>query len=230
MMKHIGLTNNQLKIIAIIIMVLDHAGLMLFPQYPILRIIGRLGFPIFAFMIAEGCFYTKNRRRYLVSMLIMAVGIQAVYFIAMGSWYQNVLVTFSLSTVTIFSVDLFLQKKNPVTFAVMLCSLSAVLFVSVAAPLLFKEQGFVIDYGFFGAMLPVAVYYARGKWPKLLAVAAILVVRIALYGGLKWFALLSLPLLFLYNGQRGKANLKYLFYIFYPTHLVILYLISLIIR
>ena len=62
--KKFGLTNNQLKIIAMISMLIDHIGVAMFPNVMILRIIGRLAFPIFAYMIAEGCFYTKNKARY----------------------------------------------------------------------------------------------------------------------------------------------------------------------
>ncbi len=228
-MKKLGLNNNQLKIIGMAVMLLDHAGLMLFPQYEILRIIGRLGFPLFAYMIAEGCTYTRNRKKYLLTLLVMAIGIQAVYFIAMGSLYQNVLVTFSLSVMAIFAIDAFARNKNVKSGVMMAVVLSLVVFVSLIAPILFEKQGFVIDYGFFGVLLPVAVYYAKGKAWKLSSTAIILVIRGLLYGELKWFALLSLPLLFLYNGERGKAKLKYVFYIFYPAHLAILYLISLLI-
>ena len=60
--KRFGLNNNQLKILAIVIMTIDHVGMEIMPQFRILRIIGRLAFPIFAFMIAEGCHHTKNRK------------------------------------------------------------------------------------------------------------------------------------------------------------------------
>ena len=76
--KRIGLTNNQLKALAMVSMLLDHVGLMLLPEWNFLRILGRLAFPIFAYMIAEGCRHTKNRRKYLLTLLIMALGIQAV--------------------------------------------------------------------------------------------------------------------------------------------------------
>ena len=66
------LTGNALKLIAAFAMVCDHAGLMLFPQVPILRVIGRLAYPIFAFMIAEGCRYTRNKKRYLGLLLALA--------------------------------------------------------------------------------------------------------------------------------------------------------------
>ena len=54
MVKKFGLTNNQLKIIAMVSMLFDHVGKELLPQYTVLQIIGRLAFPIFAYMIAEG--------------------------------------------------------------------------------------------------------------------------------------------------------------------------------
>ena len=58
-----SLNNNQLKIIAMISMVLDHVGLVFFSDFEIFRILGRLAFPIYAYMIAEGCTHTKNRKR-----------------------------------------------------------------------------------------------------------------------------------------------------------------------
>ena len=73
-----GLTNNKLKIIAMISMLIDHIGVALFPYVEIFRIIGRLAFPIFAYMIAEGCRYTKNRKKYLGIILGMAIVFQLV--------------------------------------------------------------------------------------------------------------------------------------------------------
>ena len=58
------LTGNALKILAAIFMTIDHIGVMLFPRMLILRIIGRLALPVFAFMIAEGCKYTRNKKKY----------------------------------------------------------------------------------------------------------------------------------------------------------------------
>ena len=63
--RKFGLTNNQLKIIAMVSMVLDHVGLLFFSDMIIFRVLGRIAFPIFAYMIAEGCRYTKNRAKYL---------------------------------------------------------------------------------------------------------------------------------------------------------------------
>ena len=78
--KGIGiLSGNALKIIAAISMVIDHTGVIFFPDVLIFRIIGRLGLPIFAFMIAEGCRYTKNKLKYFLSLLILGTACQLVY-------------------------------------------------------------------------------------------------------------------------------------------------------
>ena len=65
---NIGISASQLKKIALITMILDHMGLLLFPQTQIFRIIGRISFPIYAFLIAEGCRYTKNKYKYLLKI------------------------------------------------------------------------------------------------------------------------------------------------------------------
>ena len=93
--KFAGLTGNQLKLLALIAMTCDHVGLQLLPQFIILRIIGRLAAPLFAYMIAEGCRYTHDRGRYLGRLLGMAALCQIAYFAAMRSLYQCIFVTFS---------------------------------------------------------------------------------------------------------------------------------------
>lgn len=68
-----GLNATQLKLIAAFTMLLDHAGALLFPEVMILRVIGRLAYPLFAFMIAEGCRHTRNKLRYF--LLIFGLGL-----------------------------------------------------------------------------------------------------------------------------------------------------------
>lgn len=86
--KLAGLTGNQLKLLALFAMTCDHVGLQLLPQFILLRIIGRLAAPLFAYMIAEGCRYTCKRGRYLGRLLGMAALCQIAYFVAMRSLYQ----------------------------------------------------------------------------------------------------------------------------------------------
>ena len=204
------LNNNQLKIIALISMTIDHIGVQIFPDMTVLRIIGRLAYPIFAYMIAEGAKYTKNRRRYLLTVSLTALLCQLVYFFALKSLDQCILVTFTLSILLIYS----LQYKLLFLPAVFAC---------------FLLTKFVyIDYGFGGIMMPVILYLADTKKKKLIFSTIMLILISISSGNIQWFSLFSIPLLAIYNEQRGKMNLKYLFYIYYPLHLAIIYLISLI--
>ena len=229
MVKKIGLTNNQLKIIAMVAMLFDHVGKVLFPQYLILQVIGRLAFPIFAFMIAEGCFYTRNKTRYFLTIFLLGVGCQAVYLIWEKSLYMNILLTFSLSIILVFSFENYRKKREKKSGLFFLFSVIAVFTITVILPVALIEKGFVIDYGVEGVLLPVAIYYAPDKLRKLLYTSGLLILlSLDLAGGIQWFSLLAVPLLALYNQKRGKYNIKPLFYIFYPAHLVVIYLISII--
>ena len=231
MIKKFGLTNNQLKIIAMVAMLLDHVGKVLLPQYQILQIIGRLAFPIFAFMIAEGCYYTRNKIRYFLSVFLLGAGCQAVYIIWEKSFYMNILLTFSLSIIFIFSLENYKKTKEKRIRILILFTVITVLLIAVMLTVILIDQGFIIDYGIFGVLLPVAIFYAPDKLRKLIYTAGILILlTLDLGGGIQWWSLLSIPFLALYNQKRGKYNIKPLFYIFYPAHLVVIYLISVLWR
>lgn len=228
MIKKFGLTNNQLKIIAMVAMLLDHVGKVLLPQHLILQIIGRLAFPIFAFMIAEGCRYTKNKLRYFLSVFLLGAGCQAVYIIWEKSLYMNILLTFSLSIILIFCTENYKNQKGKMSGVILCFAVLGAFIISILIPVIFTDRGFVIDYGICGVLLPVAIFYAPDKLRKLIYTAGILILlTLDLGGGIQWWSLLAIPLLALYNQKRGKYNIKPLFYIFYPAHLVVIYLISL---
>ncbi len=96
---------TTLKILGIIAMTIDHVGFFLFPKITILRIIGRLTYPIFAYMTAEGCAHTRNKVRYLCTVLGVACVCSAVTYSAGKSSYQSVFTTFSCSIVLIFMLE-----------------------------------------------------------------------------------------------------------------------------
>ena len=230
-----GLTNNQLKIIAMVSMLLDHVGLLFFPDIEIFRILGRIAFPIFAYMIAEGCRYTKNRVKYLGMIAGMGIVFQIVYFVAMRSIYQGILITFSLAIVLIYAIDGFVKSQK---ILVRLASLFAILFVIafvVVLPHFLANTDFDIDYGVWGILLPVLVYFMPSRPWQIGAASLFLFIRVLYYifvvpMPVQVWSLLTIPLLALYNGERGKAKMKYVFYIFYPAHLVILYGIAMLIE
>ena len=228
--KKIGLTNNQLKIIAMLSMLIDHIGVAMFPNVMILRIIGRLAFPIFAYMIAEGCFYTKNKARYFFMIFGLGIICQLVFLFFMGSLYQGILMTFSLSIICIYAIDYYLKKREWKSLSLMIFTVFAVAFLSINLPMMLDKTDFEFDYSALGILLPVVIYYSKNKLIKMLFTALILILLSEIYFTYQLYSLLAIPLLLLYNGERGKYKLKYLFYIFYPLHLVVVYFLSFFIR
>ena len=218
-----GLTGNQLKIIAMITMTCDHVGMQIFPHFLWLRILGRLAMPIYAYMIAEGCRHTRDRKKYLLRLLGMGLLCQIVYFVAMGSLYQCILMTFSLAVGLICLMDGVEQEKTSKNWGKLFAGTVLILFLCVVLPDLLPHTDYEVDYGLPGVLLPVLIYSAgtRGLLLGLFLVAI-------QYGGVQWLSFLAVPLLLAYNGQRGKANIGKLFYWYYPVHLVVIYGISLI--
>lgn len=222
------LSNNQLKILALIAMTADHVGLQLLPQLGFLRIIGRLAFPIFAYMIAEGCQYTRNRKKYLLTLAVMAALFQIVYFVAMDSVYQGIFVTFTLSVILIFVFDRARERRTVASALLAGGVMATVIFLCTVLPRLWSSSDFAVDYGIWGVLLPGAVYFERKRSGKLLMTALLLSALALEWGGTQWFALLALIPLACYNGQRGKYKMKNLFYIYYPAHLVVIWLLDLV--
>jgi hypothetical protein len=253
------MTGNQLKILALVAMTLDHMGVVLFPEVYWLRVVGRLAFPIFAYMIAEGCFYTRNKKRYLGLVCALGVVCQVVYWFALGSLEQSILTTFALSIITIYAIQWWVAgaKKDAEG---RVTSIGARVAVPVAVALFdafvclvlpdFAGHGFSIDYGLMGVLLPLWIYIPRLNMTResakaeteeqakkrrigTLLFAAVGLTCLALsmpgfIGGVQWWGLAALVPLALYNGQRGTWPLKYLFYIYYPLHLAVIYGISML--
>ena len=143
---------------------------------------------------------------------------QIVYYLFDGSLYFSILITFSLSILMIYALQYWKQKKT---------ALSGLVFVSSVIATYFLNQWLTIDYGFWGCMLPVFAALPHGTDRDRLSVNTTMLGVGLIFLGLstdavQCLALLALPLLYAYNGKRGKLNLKYFFYIFYPTHLVVL--------
>ena len=222
-----GLTGNQLKLLALITMTCDHIGVSLFPGAEWLRIIGRLALPIFAYMIAEGCRYTRSRKKYLLSLVAVAALCQTVYFFAMGSLYMCIMVTFSLSVAMIWLWDYAMSRPAPQGGFLVLGALAALWVLCEVS--LFPGTDFSIDYGVFGVLLPVLIYLGKDRKQAFAMTALGLMLLGLSRGGIQWFGLLGLIPLAFYDGTRGKAKLKYLFYIYYPAHLAVIWLLGFVI-
>ena len=216
-----GLTGNQLKILAMVTMTLDHVGLSLLPQYPVLRLLGRLAMPIYAFLIAQGCRHTHSRGRYLLRLFGLGAVCQGVYYFAMDSVYMGILITFSLSVVLIWALERAKEMKKTGPILTAAAAVLGAVFVCCVRPGLRPGTEFSLDYGIFGVLLPVAAYFwglpGMGIDLTLLCLSS---------GGNQWWSLLSLLPLACYNGQRGKWKLGTFFYLYYPVHLAVIQLIA----
>ena len=231
------LSGNMLKILAAIFMTIDHIGVLLFSDVLWLRVVGRLAYPIFAFMIAEGAKYTRNKARYLGLIAGLALICQIVYFLFdNGSLYMCILVTFSLSIMLIYAMQ-YMKKVMFDNESGLLPRITSVFaFITALTVVYILNKLFVIDYGFFGCIAPLfaALFDFCGiNAPEALKRLDNLHVHVGTFGiallllaigsvPIQYFSLASLVLLLLYSGKRGKYKMKYFFYLFYPLHLVAL--------
>ena len=233
-----------LKIIAAVTMFIDHAGLLLFPEWDFMRIIGRLAFPIYAFCIAEGFRHTKNRKLYFLRVFLLGLVCQIVYTVVDRQLYLGILIVFSLSILLMACADSFkkslrgevseinrtvtklLRRENVLSPASDKILSSGILLTFTAA-LLLLCMTIDVDYGFFGILLPVFTSVFEDRPRRLVMfTATLLALSIDLTAGgfiHQFWCLLAVPLLAVYNGKPGKYRMKYFFYIFYPAHLVFLY-------
>lgn len=223
------LNSNALKVIALVTMTIDHAGLLLFGNNEIMRIIGRIAFPLYAYMIAEGCRYTKNKKKYFLNIFSLGLLCQVVYFVADRSLDMCILITFSFSILVIYALQYARSKKNILYLAVPAAATAFSIAVCYGIPKFFPELGFSVDYGIYGVAVPVFISLSDNKYAKLALTALGLSLLAYSSHDLQWFSLLALVPLFFYNGKRGKANIKTFFYLYYPLHLAALWLIDLFI-
>ena len=234
MQKNYGfLSGNALKIIALISMTIDHVGYILFPNVLWLRVVGRIAFPLFAFLIAEGCKHTKNKTKYVLLIFILGVICQIFAYFFGGQTKLNILLTFSFSIGLIYLLQWFKQsiklnnKKHIALSLILFIAAVAATFVLTSDYLSFSPLK--VDYGFWGIMVAVFVSMFDNHYAKTtMLLFGLILVSISSWN-IQWFCLLSVILVFWYNGERGKYKLKYLFYLYYPLHIAVLYLLAFVI-
>ncbi len=213
-----------LKVIALLTMIVDHTGAALFPQFPILRMIGRIAFPIYIFLIAEGCRHTRSMERYMLRLLIFALISEIPFDIALyipaqlfrlsptiADWgHQNVFFTLALGVAAVWGCKKLKSIGVPVPVAVL-----------AVVPCMILAELCHTDYGMLGVGAIFLCAMCPGKWWSLGAVALFIVLQY--FGGWMYVALacVALVAIALYNGKRGpRAGLP--FYAAYPMHLAII--------
>ena len=212
----IQINTFTLKMIAIISMLIDHIGYAFFPEVKILRIIGRLAFPIFAYVLTEGFVYTREVKKYMLRLGVFAL-ISEIPFdlmrraVLFETSTQNIFFTLFLGVVMMYLVS----KTNIV-----------IIQYGIVAFLILVCRFLHTDYSSTGLLIIIIFYIFRErKIEKLLIVG---LVFIAIAGGIQIFAILALPLIALHSGEQGP-KMKLFFYLFYPAHLFILYLTTFIV-
>lgn len=201
------MTGFQLKLLAMLAMTADHIGAVFFPEIPLLRWIGRLAMPVLCFFIGEGLCHTRSPRRYLLRLtgfaLLSELPFDLAFYGGIEWGHQNAYFTLALGLLALWAI----QSRGMEGW---LLALTAAL----AAELL------GCDYGMYGVLLILLLDRFHRARSEQLAAAALL--NLAFFGlQTQTLSLIALPLLWLYNGKRGRDDRR-LFYLYYPAHLCVL--------
>lgn len=239
------LSGSTIKIIAMASMLIDHIGASIIDRmicvnnyvtvlsyeqmksiYTVFRCVGRLAFPIFIFLVIEGINHTKNEYKYLGRMIIFAFISEIPFDLAfklsreqimsgmlLDFSHQNVYFTLALGIAAVIMIrkieKIFSDKDKDV---VIVMQMLAVAFCMILA------YTFKTDYGYYGVLAIVVGYILR---EYILAQNCGICMTLCAVSSTEIFTFFGLIPILLYNGKRG-INLKYIFYAFYPVHLIAL--------
>ncbi len=217
--RKFDLIRELLKAIAVITMTVDHVGVIFFPDILLLRVIGRLSFPIFSYLLVLGVESTGNPRNYIARLLFFAAISQTPYFLAFGFEPLEQLNIFFTLSLGLLSIILYRRRS----WLILLPVLAA--FVNV--------EGSV--YG-----IAVIIIMAVLREDKRIGVPAFIFINVLLLSEnyVQTLSLLALPIVLLHDSGLCRIEIetsgnsvfyslrKYLFYVYYPFHLTLFYLIQ----
>jgi len=230
-MESKGLTSNAIKIIAIVAMTIDHTATILFPRYsldiPVLfmHTVGRLTAPIMMFLIVEGYHHTRNVKKYLFRLFILAIVSHFAYAFCFGKDYKtifdqtSVIWAFLMGLIALIvreSDKLKTWQKHLLLFPVIWAAFPADWSSPAALAILYMG----LNYGNFKRQM-ISLVICVAVYAVIYAVFLNVV-----YGLMQMLIVLAIPILYQYNGQRGTwKGMKWFFYIYYPLHLSLLGLV-----
>lgn len=240
------MSSFSLKMIAIISMLIDHIGVVFIPYdsqlHIVFRSIGRLAFPIFVFLIVEGFHHTHNIKKYLMRLGIFAFISEIPFDLAFyNAFYPRANLIEQIKAGEFATILSRMMQHQNVYFTLFLGLLlitlinkvelkysteimkSSVINTILSIGFCFVASFLKTDYSFAGILLITAFYLFRGN--KYLLAFSLLLVCGGVLGGINILATLSILFISLYNGKKGK-DIKYFFYIFYPAHLLLLFVLN----
>lgn len=222
--SRISLNMFQLKMIALITMTIDHIGAALLPQYLFLRVIGRISFPIYCFVIVVGFCKTSNVWKYLLRLVVFACISEIFFDLAFfGKIYypnhQNVFFTLFLG---LFLLILVKGLRFGPTLGVRIINyvLEYVCVVLICGISIFMKT----DYTLYGILM--IYFFFVLQYNKFMQGIFIAFVNMQLMGGIQTFATISLIPIFMYNGEKGNDKFKKIFYLYYPLHLLVIFILE----
>lgn len=225
------LDGTMLKLIAMVSMVFDHVGDMFFPGLMWPRMIGRLAMPLFSFCIAEGFAHTRDKKKYLLRMGLFALISEIPFDLAfegkIGFGHQNIMLTFFLSILGLMLFDAIRggkdNKEKKIPFWRTGLGVLAVALPALASLVLRA------DYTAFAVIAVFLFYLLRQKHPLVRSAAGVAFLALTRTMGYYCATGFSFIPLALYNGKKGRG-LKWLFYVFYPGHLLLLAVIKAVLK
>lgn len=226
------LSNFDLKVIALVTMTIDHIGVIFGTIfYDIMRAVGRISFPIFAFLLTEGFIHTKSFTKYFLRILALAFISELIYdyFFFDTLYYpdaNNIFFTLALGLITLYLFDK--SKKLVAKFcdtrieSKLILSMMYVFIIVIMGTI----AGYLnFDYGVLGILIISFFYLFKDHY--LLLVLSIGLATLLFDSPVQLFSLISLIFIYLYDKRLGK-KCKWFFYLYYPVHILVLGLISLI--
>jgi hypothetical protein len=210
-----------LKTIALATMVIDHYGAIFQSGINIYRIIGRIAFPVYCFLLVEGYFHTRDVKKYGKRLLLFAIISEIPFDLAfygkIGFAHQNIFFTLFIGLVAIYFIE---NKEGKYNFNKSLVVATAGILAMVLS----------VDYNIMGEIYILSFYFTRNfpKKRQMVYMAGIMLFTNLMSSPLQQFSLLALPLIYFYNGELGQKNkfLQIMFYAAYPLHLLLFYFLK----
>ncbi|MNW31023.1 TraX protein [compost metagenome] len=203
----------MLKFIALIAMFIDHIGHVFFPTMDVFKIIGRVSLPLFAWSIAKGVEYTSDIKKYAIRVLGLAVVSQFPYAVLFKNNSLNVCFTLFIG---ILIIQLLESKIN---FLVK---------YMLAFSCLLLSDFLNFDYGIYGAITIIICFYFHNKLHWLMifqTLITLLSLEVYNFSTLQLYSLLSLLLIIFFKNTDFRIH-KFVFYIAFPSHMIILVFIK----